>query len=119
MSNSIDKYKISLELSEFLKKFSFKYQMVLSIEKISAEMILTLTPISRDTSANINADNLIKILLKNNIHFLRYYSMFSIPANYNYFKVTKKGLKPINITYDNTFIKYLRKRKIQKILNGK
>lgn len=118
MNNFENKYDLGLELSIFLKDFSKEYQMISSIQKISSESILTLTPFSPETSSIIDSNDLIEILLKNNIHFIRYNPVFNKPFRCNYYKVHGKGLKHIDITDGVTFKQYIRKEKLKIILNG-
>jgi hypothetical protein len=117
MSNiETNKYEESLELTTFLSEFCKKYEMYVSIEIICSEKILTLIPISVRLISVIDSNGLIKILKKHHIFFLRYYTNFNIPDNYKYYKVGRKEFKLINLTHDNTFVKYLRKEKLKTIL---
>jgi hypothetical protein len=112
-----NRYTESLEMINFLKEFCKKYKMLTSIEKISSEFVLTLVPFSRDTNSNIVADELIKILLKNNIHYLKYYSLFGIlHPYYNYFKIEESGLVQIKIETDESLKRIIRLEKLKEII---
>jgi hypothetical protein len=118
MSNEkINKYEESLELTNFLKGFCEKYQMCAMVDIICAESVLSLMPKSFNSSTSIQTEYLVKLLLKNNIYYVRYYSSFKIPRYYNYFKVTEKDLEMLNIGKSFNFEQYLRKEKLKRIIN--
>jgi hypothetical protein len=113
IDTGVNKYEVALELSKFLSEFCDNVQMYASIEIICSEQILTLIPISTNSPSGVGVNVLVEMLRKNNIIFLRYQSAFSVPSYYNYFKVGEKDLVSLNITSNDTFVKYLRKVKLK------